>query len=159
MKFFLSREIIFILLTFSAFGVHSQSLRWVPQGDGSEVKDINSGLIWKRCAEGMQWKGNGCNGSPLLMSHEQALAHARVQVGWRLPNIKELDTIVDRSFINPAVDLAVFPGTPAARFWSSSPFVSDSNYARYVHFYDGYDGLNGGPRSDTNLVRLVRLTQ
>ena len=59
---------------------------------------------------------------------------------WRLPNIKELASIVEQACYDPAVDLGVFPGAPSYWFWSSSPNANDASNAWYVYFYDGYDG-------------------
>ena len=58
--------------------------------------------------------------------------------GWRLPTIKELQTIVDDSQTNPSIDTTAFPSTPADVFWSSSPLAGSSSYAWYVYFYLGY---------------------
>jgi len=58
--------------------------------------------------------------------------------GWRLPTIKELQTIVDDSQTKPSIDTTAFPSTPADWFWSSSPLAGSSSYAWYVYFYLGY---------------------
>jgi formylglycine-generating enzyme required for sulfatase activity len=58
--------------------------------------------------------------------------------GWRLPTCKELQTIVDDSQTNPAVDLNAFPSTPADWFWSSSPLAGSPSNAWGVDFGIGY---------------------
>ncbi len=91
--------------------------------DGSEVTDQKTGLIWRRCAEGMNWDGATCAGTAATFPHEAALQRATAQVTnaiWRLPNIKELFSIVDESRSIPAIDLAIFPATPSNQFWSNS---------------------------------------
>jgi hypothetical protein len=40
---------------------------------------------------------------------------------WHLPTMKELQTILDYSHANPAVDPTAFPSTPSDYFWSSTP--------------------------------------
>ncbi len=93
--------------------------------DGNEVTDQKTGLIWRRCAEGMNWNGITCAGVAATFTHEAALQRAAAQVAstgtaWRLPNIKELSGIIDESRSIPAIDLAVFPATPSNSFWSAS---------------------------------------
>lgn len=129
---------------------------------GDEVTDAASGLVWRRCAEGMDWNGTTCAGTALTFSHENALLRARTEAAasgkaWRLPNVKELSSLVDRSRISPSIDIAAFPATPLARFWSSSPYAGDSNYAWYVDFSVGV--VNGGYRGIIYAVRLVRASQ
>ncbi|MGH8500348.1 MAG: DUF1566 domain-containing protein, partial [Methylococcales bacterium] len=72
----------------------------------------------------------------------------------RLPNLKELSSIVERKCFNPAINEAVFPGTPSAFFWSASAFANDSNVAWVVVFNDGFDGVGG--KFNSGRVRLVR---
>jgi hypothetical protein len=74
--------------------------------------------------------------------------------GWRLPTAKELQTIVDESRSNPAIDPNAFPSTPSVWFWSSTPSAGSSSGAWLVYFLDGntdYYGVSG-PSS----VRCVR---
>ena len=130
--------------------------------DGTEVTDGRTGLIWRRCAEGMIATGGSCTGTASTFTHEQAMVRARDQatstgVAWRLPNVKELASIVDRSKGNPAIDGVAFPVTPVNGFWSSSPNVGNASYAWYVNFHDGY--VYNYSRVNSNYVRLVRAGQ
>jgi Protein of unknown function (DUF1566) len=105
---------------------------------GDEVTDAATGLVWKRCSAGQVWNGSTCNNASIPMSHEQALAYAAGQAGWRLPNVKELASIVDNSRVNPSIDVVAFPNTYSDYFyWTSSPYVSASNFAWYVEFWAG----------------------
>ena len=74
--------------------------------------------------------------------------------GWRLPTIKELQTIVDESQTNPSIDTTAFPSTPANWFWSSSPLVGSSSYACSVSFNDG--SADCSAVSSASYVRCVR---
>ena len=80
----------------------------------------------------MTWDGITCAGTASTYTHEQALQLAAAQASstgkaWRLPNIKELSSIVDRNLHNPAFDPTAFPATPESDFWSASPFFPDSH--------------------------------
>jgi hypothetical protein len=75
-------------------------------------------------------------------------------VGWRLPTVKELQTIVDDSRTNPSIDTTAFPSTPADWFWSSSPLAGSSSDAWYVNFGNGLTSYLAV--SHPNYVRCVR---
>ena len=130
--------------------------------DGQEVTDTKTGLNWRRCAEGMTASGGTCTGTASTFMHEAALTRASTQaiatgVAWRLPNVKELSSIADKSRSNPAIDTVAFPATPANWFWSSSPYVGDASIAWFVYFSNGYVGYDY--RSNALHVRLVRAGQ
>jgi Protein of unknown function (DUF1566) len=130
--------------------------------DGQEVTDTKTGLIWRRCAEGMTASGSTCSGTASTFTHDTALTRASTQatansVAWRLPNVKELSSIADKSRSNPAIDTVAFPATPANLFWSSSPYVGDASSAWSVDFYLG--GVYDVNRNSTYYVRLVRAGQ
>ncbi len=55
-------------------------------------------------------------------------------MGWRVPSMKELQTIVDEKKQNPAIDPTAFPNTPADVFWTSSPLAGSASDAWYVSF-------------------------
>lgn len=131
--------------------------------DGQEVTDAKTGLIWRRCAEGMTASGSTCTGTASTFTHEAALTRASTQaiatgVAWRLPNVKELSSIVDKSRVNPTIDMVAFPATPVGSyFWSSSPYVGVASYALVVYFVDG--SVDNFIRGSTGYVRLVRAGQ
>jgi hypothetical protein len=130
--------------------------------NGAEVTDTKTNLTWRRCAEGMTWDGtSSCTGTATTFTHDGALQQAASQAGagWRLPNVKELSSIVDKNSINPATDSTSFPATPASLFWSSSPFVTLPSSAWVVDFGVGVVGGTSNNRNDTlhpYFVRLVR---
>lgn len=131
--------------------------------DGTEVTDQKTGLIWRRCAEGMSWNGKTCTGTASIFTHVAALQMAAAQatstgVAWRLPNIDELSSIIDRSRTNPAINLKNFPATPAGMFWTSSPEVGNHEYGWYVNFKDGFVHMDFD-RGLSYHARLVRTGQ
>lgn len=123
---------------------------------GNVVNDAWTGLQWRRCEQGRVWRGGACTGTHVLYSHQAALAHARDQNGWRLPNIKELSSLTDLSRTSGALmDPMAFPGAAATAFWSSSPFVGMPTAAWYGDVSAGQ--IDGEYRNQPFAVRLVRL--
>ena len=76
---------------------------------------------------------------------------------WRMPHVKELESIAHFGAVFPAIDGTWFPNTPASFFWSGSPFAVDPSYAWKVHFFVGF--ANFDFRSNAIQVRLVRAGQ
>ena len=116
-------------------------------GDGT-VTDPTTGLVWMRCSMGQDWDGTTCTGTANTTTFDGAnsLTGKVTFAGksdWRVPNISELQTIVDQSVINPAIDSVAFPNTPSSSFWSASGRTEsgwkyNNYYAWYVDFSNGY---------------------
>jgi hypothetical protein len=121
---------------------------------GAVVRHEVTGLEWRRCPEGMIWSGSSCVGSATAMTWQEALQHADGVSGWRLPNVKELGSIVERCRVRPAINQQAFPNTPWGAFLSASPSAGASDSAWGVNFDSGNDGL--GRKSSVSIVRLVR---
>jgi hypothetical protein len=129
---------------------------------GGEAKDKQTGLVWKRCMEGQSWnlETSTCDGSPIARNWLEA--HQAVPEGWRLPNIKELTSIVEYGCANPAINLSIFPTTTVSSFWSSSisksplyAFFRPVNQTSWaIHLQDGT--TNSSLASSEILTRLVK---
>jgi Protein of unknown function (DUF1566) len=122
--------------------------------DGSEVTDTATGLVWRRCSEGQTWSGVTCTGTAATYTHEGALTQAKNQAGWRLPNVKELSSLVSLDRITPSIDIAAFPNTASNLYWTSSPYAGNASGAWVVYF--GYGDVSSDGRTYVNYVRLVR---
>lgn len=150
-------------LLFSILGlvsVEAYAQPYVVSADNQEVTDLKTGLIWRRCAEGMSFSSGTCNGTATVYIHEAALLQAANEgktVAWRLPNIKELGSITDRGISVVAIDSFIFPGTPRNYFWSASPVIGHSGYAWVAGYGSG--GIYGAARTNNYCVRLVRAGQ
>jgi hypothetical protein len=124
------------------------------------VWDTCSGVRWRRCSEGQLWTGSACVGEVRTVSHESAFHLARNSIQWRLPNVKELQSLVlyykggGWNFQQDYIDVSAFPGTPHATYWSQTPFVSDSAQAWTVLF-DVFGPVVPQQRTSLNAVRLV----
>ena len=134
--------------------------RFTINNDGT-VSDTKTGLTWKKCSEGQS--GVDCRiGAAATYTWQSALQQAQSvnnnggfagYKNWRLPNMKELNSIVEEQCSQPSINLVVFPESQSSNlYWSSSP--NSSNSAWGIVFYSGY---SGGYRKDwLGFIRLVR---
>ncbi|RSZ47564.1 MULTISPECIES: DUF1566 domain-containing protein [unclassified Variovorax] len=91
---------------------------------GGVVEDRHTGLAWRRCEEPQVWNGQRCTGTAQRYGYMQALQRASEQPGWRLPTIKEVNSLAERWFKKLDIPAADFPvsGTQPLRegYWSST---------------------------------------
>lgn len=146
--------LIALLGTAAQAACPSDPVRFVP--NGAEVSDTRTGLVWARCSVGQSWSGAACTGSSTGMTQEQALALAQSRAGWRLPNVKELASLVDRGCKSPAIDGAAFPNTSTGWYWSSTPNATAGGSPWAVHFDNGTVAYFWGSGAES--VRLVRIS-
>jgi len=151
-------------------------LRYVDNGNGT-ITDLNTGLMWeKMCSEDPP--GGTCpaeHSVDMVYNWSDAfdVKVASLNTGsfagyddWRVPNVKELQSLVDFDVIDPAVDAAFSSGcvdpcsvaacscTAADGYWSSTLLATFPTYAWGVFFGIGtVDGVDG---TDTLRVRAVR---
>ncbi len=130
--------------------------RYTVAADGATVLDQQPGLIWARCPLGMSWNGSVCTGTATPYTWQKALTTADTSIlagytDWRLPNVRELTSLVETACVTPAINTRIFPNT-ADGFWSSSPYVG-SSLAWVVDFGNGSVSYN---RVNSGAVRLVR---
>ena len=145
--------------------------------DGTAT-DTQTGLMWMRCSVGQEWTGQRCSGEVLRLSWNQALKAGEDMVfagkdDWRLPTREELYTLVycssgrrfaldaesgsgacEGTYRKPVILDAVFPDTPLANYWSSTPNEMFSYKAWGVAFISGLIGA--GSRTEYVAARLVR---
>jgi len=127
--------------------------------EGAFAVDRQARLTWQRCTVGSQWRNGSCEGEPQAMSLSEAKTEATKQGdGWRLPNARELSTLIDTGCGNPAIDRHVFPivaddGEGAIPYWSSSP-VGVANLIAFVDFANAR--IDGHSSGFALFVRLVK---
>jgi hypothetical protein len=132
--------------------------RFIVDSNKGTVLDTKTGLIWKRCAEGRS--GAHCDlGNAVYLTWGEALRRAEASSfagykDWRLPNSKELESLVEVACYAPALNATVFPNDPQTVVWASSPLANDAYYAWYVYFDLGNSSRDY--RYNDNAVRLVR---
>jgi len=82
------------------------------------------------------------------------LNNAQMGSGWRLPNPKELQSIVDYSIHSPSIN-EKFTNTKLDDYWSSTTSAaSGPAYAWVVDFYDGFVDVDG--KTVSYCIRCVR---
>ncbi len=136
--------------------------RYIDNRDGTAT-DTTTGLMWMRCALGQTWDGTMCVGNGRTYTWYGAMAIHHTWAGysdWRLPELDELNSIVDKERRYPALDSVIYPHTnPQANsrgFWSATQH-KDGVLRWYVAFgYGKADCLK--PIHDL-YVRLVRRGQ
>jgi hypothetical protein len=145
------------------YPLSSPSSRFEDHGDGT-VTDTLSKLMWMRCSAGQTWSGAACNGTVAGFSWQAANEAAKRvnQAGdffykdWRVPQIRELATLTERQCANPRINLALFPNTPAAFYWTASSRQAQGTDPAAFALSFGADGVRYEDKEDVNLVRLVR---
>ncbi|MCK4814570.1 DUF1566 domain-containing protein, partial [bacterium] len=117
----------------------------VINGDGT-VTDTSTGMMWqKETAGSMNWEA--------ALGYCENLSFAGYD-DWRMPNIKELRSIVHCGKYSPAINTEYFPNTVSSGYWSSTTYRGSTNYAWHVHMYSG--NVFNRDKSDTYYVRAVR---
>lgn len=128
------------------------------------AKDELSKLTWDRCVYGQTWdvESANCLGSPAKLTWTEALTVAESKTNKRLPDIKELTSIMDMQCIIPPTDLNVFPNTPGSLdngLWTSTPYNVQNKQVTYVWFIDlGFGTAHYRPETEKNFVRFIHIT-
>jgi pimeloyl-ACP methyl ester carboxylesterase len=137
------------VLVLTAFFAGSARAGYVDNKNGT-VTDSFTGLTWQ--------KGDGQNASG-GRTWRQALSYCeKLTLGgksdWRLPNVRELQSLVDYDSCCPAIDTDFFPDCLSDWYWSSSTDAGYPGGAWYVDFDDGFVG--NYDKSFSYYVRCVR---
>ena len=99
----------------------------------SHFSDLGNGMVRDNLT-GLCWQKVSISDS---FTWEEALHFAASfslggRADWRLPNIKELQSIVDVNHIVPAVDTGFFKNMSGHRYWSSTTLPNMTNKAWYL---------------------------
>jgi hypothetical protein len=110
---------------------------------------------WQQSIWAQSNSGGGVN--PVYMSWNSGVANAMItksgKSDWKMPNLKELISIVDYGRVGPAID-PIFANCQSDYYWSSTIYAGYTGYAWYVDFR--YGNVNYDPRYYNYYVRPVR---
>lgn len=133
--------------------------RFIDHGDGT-ITDQLTNLMWKKCLEGRKWDAVAAtcetdNDSVFYNWQPASVRPVSVNDGtsgenlgygdWRLPNIKELTSLVEPERIGGPLDTTLFDVNPDSLpstyplLWSSTPTASLGSYVRVLLYVSGYD--------------------
>ncbi len=148
-------------------------LAYADNGNGT-VTDLNTGLVWEKVSDDgtVHDKDNTYTWANAFTGHVATLNATSFagHTDWRLPNVRELQSIVNYQSSNPMVSSAFktncAPGCPATgcsctasgNYWSSTSSVSSPSRAWFVSFrYGNVDAFSSsGSKSVAAFVRAVR---
>ena len=102
----------------------------------------------------LEWSPTLCNGERVNYATAEK-ACAALGEGWRLPTRMELESILDLTRHEPAIDTTRFPDTKSGAYWTSTPCAWSSGCAWIVDFSNGYANYYRRGH-DSAFVRAVR---
>ncbi len=147
-------------------GITWPNPRFTDNGDGT-IRDNLTCLIWTADANlnnGQATWANAlafCNG---LSDATSVLTDSSVAGDWRLPNVRELQSLTHYGVFDPAVPNTAgtgkwsegdpFDNVQSTFYWSSTPGAGDTDSAWYVFFHHGV--VNGNFKTFDSYVWCVR---
>jgi len=154
--------------------------------DGT-AQDSYTGLTWFRCNLGETWdtETQTCQGFALeqdwkvqlrsIEDHNSQQLISGETSDWRMPNLKELSSIININCTNMAIDTEIFPSLKIV-YWSATPYAlrtkhqaiyaendnvtaiayQDKNQIWTMNMLSGKDDYNAGWDEFTHATLLVR---
>lgn len=144
-----------VLLAAFAPGSLLAAGRFVTSQDGKTVTDLATKLTWQRKPP---TTGGTWNTGEFTTSAAAQYCTANVAglpgMGWRLPTVRELLSIVNRR-VSSTLDPAFLCCSPTNQFWTSTPYKQSTAIMWFVAFYKYAAQYPDGP-GYSMAVRCVR---
>ena len=113
------------------------------------VIDLETGLEWSRCPIGFTYSSNTCVASVNSSDYNLnwAEAHAQAQIydsngtGWRVPNVKELQSLIAATCTSRAINALWFPNAGNGDFWTSTPDAKQPDQVWKINLNTGYSSV------------------
>ena len=108
---------------------------------------------------GLQWQDDA-DAKNIRKTWQEAIEYCENKVSlegyddWRLPNINELESLVDDSRYDPAIDTTFFKNVAFGYYWSSTTYSFNTDTAWIVYF--NYGRQDTGSKDNRHSVRCVR---
>ncbi|WP_279638483.1 DUF1566 domain-containing protein [Leptospira yasudae] len=121
-------KIVKILIVFFGFSLSVIALDGPFTDNSNGTITSGSGLVWQKCSQGQDVM-NCSIGVPTTSNWASALSYCNALTlngrVWRLPNVKELISLVDHGrSANPIINTSIFPNTQGAFYWTSTSGIS-----------------------------------
>lgn len=118
----------------------------INNGNGT-ITDSDTGLTWQQAEIGAttDWTN--------ALNYAEELTLGGFQ-DWRLPNIKELESLNDETLVSPSIDTNYFPNAESARYWSSTTQNNSTGNAWFNEFIAGI--TSQASKTSSYWVRAVR---
>ncbi|MEZ8771904.1 DUF1566 domain-containing protein [Vibrio sp. 10N.247.310.17] len=139
--------------------------QFIDRKDGT-LLDVTTNLLWSKCNVGESYNSaqDKCEGTALKYKNWQdalnatkdtSLTTIASQTGFRLPNIKELSSIVEYRCTKPAINLTYFPTTTNEPYWTNTQ-INSAYDGLIIDFEDALETITVPSNFPSPLIRLVK---
>ena len=131
---------IFAILNF-LFSYNLEARDYVDKGH--IVIDLKNKVEWLKCSVGQVWDNEKCTGNSVKVSLPEAedlLPQVNQELGgeWRLPNKKELISIICKNCSGAKINKTYFPNSQADIYWTSQRNWWSPQFFWSVNFMTGH---------------------